>query len=400
MIGDAGLAFLAGLLSCASACVLPLLPVYVTYLSGSSLSARGAGAGRLRPVGGALLFVAGFGTAFTGLGAAAGLLGAGLAPWRAALTGAAGVLLIGLGMTLLGGLPFLLRERRLDVAGRISRGPLGSYLVGLAFAAGWTPCVGPILAAILVDAAGAATAGRGALLLAAYSAGMGLPFVAAAGFLGPVTAAARRVRGAAPALNALAAVALIGFGVLTVTGRLTALNGFASGLAVPAPAARLADAGPVAPAPSALVGRPAPRVALSGVDGRRLDLASLRGRPVVVTFWATWCEPCRAELPLFADVYRQHRAEGLALVAVDYGEAPGRVGEFWHDLHLEPAPYLDPDGAVASSFGVGLQETGLPMTVLVGRDGRVVSVLAGQADPERFRAGVSDVLTARSGPRP
>src|ERR1700674_5658793 len=132
----------------------------------------------------AVLFVAGFSTAFVGLGAGAGLLGGNLAAYRQPLIVVSGVILVLFGVALLGGIPWLMQERRLQVAHRLPHSPWAAYLIGLAFAVGWTPCVGPILAAVLIYAANSATAARGALLLGAYSAGLGLPFVVAGLVLG------------------------------------------------------------------------------------------------------------------------------------------------------------------------------------------------------------------------
>lgn len=389
MVADLTVAFVAGLLSCASACVLPLLPPFVAYVGGLS-TPPGTGRPRLTVLGGAGLFVAGFATCFVALGAAAGLAGAGLAAYRPVLVTASGAVLVLFGVGLLAGVPWLMREWRFHVAHRLPRGPLASYVVGVAFAAGWTPCVGPILAAILVQAASTATAVRGAVLLAAYSAGLGLPFLAAAAFVGTVTALLKRIRGAYPALNAAAAVFLIAMGALTLTGRLTAVNGLFPDLA---PAVR-----PAAPTahlptvPSRLLGQPVPSVTVADTSGRRLALRGLAGRPFVVSFWASWCVPCQQELPLFEAAARAHRDEGLTVVPIDYQESPETVRRFWQGLGLELTPFLDPDGAAARAFGVGLQATGLPLTVLVDRHGRVRAVLPGQVDPGVFSARLDQIL--------
>jgi cytochrome c-type biogenesis protein len=385
MIADLGIAFVAGLLSCASACVLPLLPAYLAYVGGLGQ----AGGGRLAVLGGAGLFVAGFGTTFVALGAGAALVGASLAGYRSALVTASGAVLVVLGVALLVSVPLLAREWRFHVAHRLPRSPLASYVVGVAFAAGWTPCVGPVLAAILVLAAGTTSAGRGAALLAAYSAGLGLPFLATAAFVTPMTKLLGRVRGAYPALNAAAAVLLVGMGALTLTGRLTAVNGLFPDLAASALPARLSATATT----SAVAGRPAPAVTVTDVAGHRLSLRQLRGRPVVVNFWATWCVPCRQELPLFAAAAQAHQAQGLAVVPIDYEESPGAVTAFWRSLGIDDlTPYIDPSGAAARAFGVGLQVTGLPATIMVDRRGAAISMIPGQVDPTLFAARLGAIL--------
>lgn len=392
MVAELGVAFLAGLVSCASACVLPLMPAFVAYLGGiaaPTVPGR-AGGRRLAVLGSGALFVAGFGTAFIALGTGAGLVGAGLAGYRSVLNAASGFVLVGVGAALLAGVPLLKREWRFHIAHRLPRTPLASYVIGLAFAAGWTPCVGPILAAILVEAANTATAARGAALLAVYSAGLGLPFLATAAFVGPMTALLARVRGAYPALNAVAAVFLIAMGALTLSDRLTVLNGFFPTLAAQ-PASLSAPATSVK-STNRLIGQAVPDVTVVAMSGHRSGLRELRGRPVVISFWATWCVPCRQELPLFAAAAQAHQGQGLAVVPIDYQESSEAVKGFWREMGLDLTPYLDTDGRAARAFGIGLQETGLPVTVLIDRRGTVRSVLPGQVDPGQFSTRLDQIL--------
>lgn len=391
MFRDLALAFTAGLVSCASACVLPLLPIFVAYMGGVEPGPEGQRS-RLRVARNAVLFVAGFSTAFVGLGAGAGLLGANLLVYRQALVVVSGVILVLFGVALLGGIPWLMQERRLQVAHRLPHSPWASYLIGLAFAVGWTPCVGPILAAVLIYAANSATAARGALLLGAYSAGLGLPFVVAGLFLGPVSALVGKVRGVYPVINTVAAVFLIGMGVLTLTNRLTVLNSLFPNSSAFQISGQLSALPAGVGTPSALVGKHPPAVTITALDGQRLNLSSFHGQPTVITFWATWCVPCKEELPMFAAAYRAHRDGGLNLVAINFEESPGAVSRFWKDLGLEPAPYLDPDGSVAHRFGVGLQQSGLPVTILVGRDGNVLVVLPGEINARDFTLRLNQLL--------
>lgn len=110
-----------------------------------------------------------------------------------------------------------------------------------------------------------------------------------------------------------------------------------------------------------------------GVLRSQVSLGQLKGRPLLVTFWATWCAPCRDELPLIRDEYVAHRNQGFAVVAIDLGdESPDTVKKFWTSMKLRPAPVLDPEGKAADAYGVSLS-TGLPVSVLVAKDGRVSS---------------------------
>jgi len=177
-------ALLAGMLSFLSPCVLPLVPPYLIYLTGTSLE-RFADAEpeprvRRETLAAALLFVLGFSTVFVALGASASAIGALVRAYSGELAILAGAAIIVMGLHFLGLTPiaWLMREKRLEVAKPV--GLWGAYLMGLAFALGWTPCIGPILAAILAVAASAETVTRGALMLAVYSLGLGIPFLLAA----------------------------------------------------------------------------------------------------------------------------------------------------------------------------------------------------------------------------
>ena len=180
-------AFLAGLISFISPCVLPIVPPYLAYLAGVSFSELSSGenspavSGRI--VGSAVLFVLGFTTVFVMLGASASFLGKAVLQYFDILTIIAGVIIIIMGLHFLGvlRLGLLFREARFQVEAK-SPGLWSAYLMGLAFAFGWTLCVGPVLATILFVAGAEDTVMRGALLLATYSLGIGLPFILAAIF--------------------------------------------------------------------------------------------------------------------------------------------------------------------------------------------------------------------------
>ena len=181
-------ALFAGILSFLSPCVLPLVPPYLAYLGATSVERDRSGVRvRTDAVLAALLFVAGFSTVFVGLGASASAVGGLLQAWSAELGVVAGIAIILMGLHFLGLTRFavLMFEKRAPMSRPV--GLWGAYVMGLAFAFGWTPCIGPILAAILAVAASKATVAKGAVLLAVYSLGLGIPFALAAFAVGPVT---------------------------------------------------------------------------------------------------------------------------------------------------------------------------------------------------------------------
>ncbi len=222
-------AFIAGLLSFLSPCVLPLVPSYVGFITGMTLpevSGR-----RHAALTHALLFVAGFSLVFVLLGASATALGRALNYYQVWLQRVGGVLIILFGLLCLGVFKggLLTQERRLHLEHK-PVGYLGSLLVGMAFAAGWTPCIGPVLGGILGLAATSSDVTRGMQLLAAYSAGLALPFLIAAVAVESFLDWFQRFRRFLPWVMRVSGVMLIVVGVLLVTGEFTRLAGWLQGL--------------------------------------------------------------------------------------------------------------------------------------------------------------------------
>jgi cytochrome c-type biogenesis protein len=218
-------AFAAGLLSFLSPCVLPLVPSYIGFLTGMSLPEM---SGRRRvALTHALLFVLGFSLVFIALGASATALGRALNYYQVWLQRIGGVLIIAFGLVCLGVIRIgaLTQERRVQVE-RKPVGYLGSALVGMAFAAGWTPCIGPVLGGILGLAATSQDLSRGMLLLAVYSAGLAVPFLIAAAALESFLAWFQRFRRFLPWVMRASGVLLIFVGLLMVTGEFTRLAGW------------------------------------------------------------------------------------------------------------------------------------------------------------------------------
>ena len=222
-------AFVAGLLSFLSPCVLPLVPSYIGFLTGMTLPEL---SGRRRvALTHAFLFVLGFSLIFILLGASATALGRALNYYQVWLQRIGGILIILFGLFCLGAFQVgaLNRERRLHLE-RKPVGYLGSALVGMAFAAGWTPCIGPVLGGILGLAATSTDVSRGMLLLGVYSAGLALPFVIAALALESFLDWFQRFRRFLPWVMRVSGLLLIFVGILLVTGEFTRLAGWLQGL--------------------------------------------------------------------------------------------------------------------------------------------------------------------------
>ncbi|MEX2180501.1 MAG: cytochrome c biogenesis protein CcdA [Gemmatimonadaceae bacterium] len=216
------IAFTAGILSFLSPCVLPLVPSYVTFITGMNL--EDLQRSRRTTFIHAALFVAGFTLIFLALGAGATLFGQLMLRYRDVISRVGGVLVIVFGLYLLGAfnIGLLARDTRFHLAHK-PLGYVGTLLVGIAFGAGWSPCIGPILGAILTMAANEANLGRGMTLLFTYSMGLAVPFIAAALMVERFLAAFAKVRHHMVWVNRAAGVLLVLVGILMVTNRFTML---------------------------------------------------------------------------------------------------------------------------------------------------------------------------------
>ena len=232
------IAFWFGLLSFASPCVLPLVPSYITYITGISFkdlsedeSRKGL---RWRTVSHSLLFICGFSLIFVLMGASASYLGQVLVQYQSWIMRVGGILIIILGIHFTGliTIPFLQMERRFELK-RKPLGYLGSFLVGIVFAAGWTPCVGPILSTILLYAGTAKDLTRGVVLLAFYSMGLGVPFFLCSLAFSTFLSAFDKIKRYMRVVTIVSGILMIVIGILFITDLFSTLNNYMNILANP-----------------------------------------------------------------------------------------------------------------------------------------------------------------------
>jgi cytochrome c-type biogenesis protein len=215
-------ALLAGALSFLSPCVLPLVPGYVSYVAGRSAVSAPL---RSRTVWLSLCFVLGFSTIFIALGASATALGQALLSWRYELNLVGGIIVILFGLFMMGAARLTAMERDLRFNLDLPGGqPIASYILGLAFGFGWTPCIGPILGTILTASAASATISNGMAMLAIYSAGLGIPFLLVAAFADGLGHRLRRLRQTGRWLHKVAGATMVVMGILMATNNLSALS--------------------------------------------------------------------------------------------------------------------------------------------------------------------------------
>jgi cytochrome c-type biogenesis protein len=230
MIHDVSIpaALIAGIVSFMSPCVLPLVPPYLIYLTGATIehvaTGEQAAASKRAVMLSALMFVLGFSTVFIALGASASVIGGLIRAWSAQLSILAGIVIIIMGLHFLGltRIAFLMREGRLSIPKPVGLG--GAYVMGLAFAFGWTPCIGPILAAILSVAAAEATVTKGAGLLAVYSAGLGIPFLLAAFMIEQFSSLLGRLKRHLASVERAMGILMVLTGVGFLTGSMSSIS--------------------------------------------------------------------------------------------------------------------------------------------------------------------------------
>jgi cytochrome c-type biogenesis protein len=433
-------AFVAGLVSFLSPCVLPLVPGYVSMLSGIGVEQLKEGKA---PRGGlltsALAFVTGFSIVFITFGASASAVGSFLVRNRTLLAPIAGALILLFGLHLVGGLvkipvraglgigavlvlagialslrhgavgrayavdlyaiaiifllgPILTRWLNRDVHFRKlggQPGPFSGFLMGFAFAFGWTPCIGPILAAVLAVAATRETIGQGVFLLACYSAGLAIPFLVTALGIGGFLKFYQQFRRHLHTVEVFSGVLLLVIGGLVFANRLTWLSNKLSFLnsAVASIEGGLTTSHTKSSkqgTATANANQPnEPDVTFEDLQGNKVPIASLKGKLVLVNFWATWCEPCRVEIPWMIGFQQKYGSQGFTLLGVamdDEGKsvvAP-YIQKTQFDVNGHPTtmdyPIVLGTDDIATQFG-GL--IGLPTSVLISRDGKVVKRYVG-----------------------
>lgn len=380
-----GIAVLAGFLSFVSPCVLPIVPGYLTFITGMSFDELTSHQNRSQLVMSAITkslpFVLGFSLVFISLGASASAVGGVLRENLGLMKKIAGVGIVILGLHLAGLLPIpaLLRERRLS--GEPSSPGMGrAFVAGVFFAFGWTPCVGPILAGILALAATAETLTRGVLLLAAYSLGLGIPFILSAAFLNGFLSFFKGMKGYLRQLEVASGVLLIVVGGMIFTdnmGWLASKFTFFN-----AEELLTLEEKPLAAEPreAAAAETEAPKsiygpydFALTSVDGSPVKLSDYQGKVVLVNFWATWCGPCVVETPSLVRVYHKYRDRGFQVIGVAMQSEEDNVKKFVDKYHVPYAIARD----TTSEIGLRYQVFALPSSFLFTPEGKVKKTFMG-----------------------
>lgn len=462
-----GLAFIAGFLSFISPCVLPLIPAYISYLGGRATRQVSAELAIARASNGTVIleknrigvllhglaFVTGFTLMFIAFGliASAGfsLLRLQFNDFRDALAKIGGVITIFFGLHVLGLTGWLLKkairatlpqssirhaleniqgilygDTRRQMNPHTPYGYFGSTGMGMVFAAGWSPCIGPILGSILtLGASREISLEQVTLLLLSYSLGLGIPFLAAALALDNMRGLMKRLQRHMRVIEVVSGVFLIMIGVMLLMNTLTLLSQQGSGFAdfsynleacgtgifegtVPIgefgrcmneganykyqenaigdKSASLDTGKQSEPIPGNVDLAPikvsgldidnyAPDFTTQTLDNRDITLNSLRGKVVLLNFWATWCGPCRREMPDFQRLVEKYGKDGFVVLAVNFRESPEQINKFLQEINIDLLIGLDLNGEINRQFEVNTY----PVTYVLGRGGEILAKQTG-----------------------
>lgn len=394
--------FLAGLASFLSPCVLPLVPGYISLISGVSIDQLKDGEGsrasaRRAIILNSLAFNAGLSLIFVSLGATAGLIGSALFtnPWVRIIGGLA-IILFGLHMIGVLKIGALYRDTR-QFSNEKPRGMLGSFTLGIAFAAGWTPCIGPILGTILGLAATSGGWQSGLLLTSCYAAGLAVPFLLTGLGINQFLGFYARFRQHLHKVEVVSGVVLILIGTLVASGYITRLASSSLIAVIPNAEAwvqKLVKNQPPpdpnsATSPQQNRALPlAPDVEFQTLDGQPFRLSEQRGQIVLLNFWATWCIPCKEEIPTLNAIKRDYEAQGLRIIGVSRDDTAENVREYQKDVErLDYEVLLGGENVQAQ-----LDNGQLPTTYLIDREGRIRQKIIGARDRAGFEAAIKPLL--------
>jgi len=387
------ISFAAGILSFLSPCVLPLVPGYISLISGVSIDNLKTGSTSRRAVIlNSLAFNAGLSVIFLLLGTTAGLVGAAITsnPWVRII---GGLIIIAFGLQLIGLLKItaLYKDTRFFSDDK-PRGVFGSAALGVAFAAGWTPCIGPILGGIIGLAATSGGWRSGLVLSAFYSAGLAVPFLLTGLGINQFLSFYKNFRKHLHKVEVVSGVVLIVVGILVMSGQSTLLasSRFMAWLPNLEGIFKLDQKPPTAPPPTQANANfeVAPDVEFQTLGGKPFRLKELQGQVVLLNFWATYCIPCREEIPALNQLQHELESQGLRIVSASLDDSIEGVNDYQKEVVRFEYPVL----IGGSDAKVKFAQSVLPTTYLIDRQGRIRQKIIGARDKAGWEAAVKPLL--------
>lgn len=387
------ISFAAGILSFLSPCVLPLVPGYISLISGVSIDNLKQGVSSRRAVIlNSLAFNAGLSVIFLLLGTTAGLVGSAITsnPWVRII---GGLVIIAFGLQLIGLLKIsaLYKDTRFFSDDK-PRGMFGSAALGIAFAAGWTPCIGPILGGIIGLAATSGGWRSGLVLSAFYSAGLAVPFLLTGLGINQFLSFYKNFRKHLHKVEVVSGVVLIVVGILVMSGQSTLLatSKFMAWIPNLESIVKL-DQKPPTPPPATQANasfEPVPDVEFQTLAGKPFRLKELQGQVVLLNFWATYCIPCREEIPALNQLQHELEAQGLRIVSASLDDSIDGVNDYQKEVVRFEYPVL----IGGSDAKVKFAQSVLPTTYLIDRQGRIRQKIIGARDKAGWESAVKPLL--------
>ena len=398
--------FIQGLLSFFSPCVLPLVPLYVGYLAGGAKEVDSDGNIRYprgRVLINTIFFVVGVSFAFFLLGLGFTALGTFFRDYQTWFARISGIIMILFGLYqfgVFGRTGALEREHRLPFRlDRWAMNPLVALVLGFTFSFAWTPCVGPTLGSVLLMASSSSSAARGFLLIGVYTLGFVIPFLAVGLFTGTVLGFFKRHQRVVRYTVKAGAVLLILMGIMTLTGFMNGITSYLSSAAdsgvsnqpaveesdMPAPAESVTPQPEPSPTESERPQIPAPDFTLVDQYGEEHTLSEYQGKTVFLNFWATWCGPCKSEMPEIQALYERYGENEGDLIVLGVAnpkteDAPynqdvsqAEVEQFLEDNGYTFPVVMDTTGEIFYYYGI----TAFPTTFMIGADGNVFGYVPG-----------------------
>lgn len=391
--------FFQGLLSFFSPCVLPLIPIYIGYLSGGTGQIGEDGRihfKRSKVLFHTVFFVLGVSFAFFLLGLGFSAMGNFLKEnqiWFARIGGVI-VILFGLyQMGFLGKSYFLGKERRLPFKmDLLAMSPVTALVMGFTFSFAWTPCVGPALASVLLMTASAATKVTGFLYIAVYTAGFVLPFLAVGFFTTTLLEFFKNHMKVVHYTVKIGGILMIFMGILMLTGKMNAVTGALSSTETQEEATE-AEPEEEEEAAEEVKTIPAIDFTLKDQYGNTHTLSDYKGKTVFLNFWATWCSPCKAEMPDIQKLYEEFQQEDVVILGVAAPNLGKEQSEEGIRTFLEENGYtypvlMDTEAEAFQAYGIN----SFPTTFMIDKDGNVFGYIPGQLSEEIMRDIISQTI--------
>lgn len=407
--------FLQGILSFFSPCVLPLVPLYIGYLAGGTKTVDADGTVHYKKrtvLINTLFFVIGISATFFILGVGFTAAGQFFTGNRMLFARIGGVIIILFGLVQLGifNFDFLNREHRLPFnLDKLAMNPLLAFVLGFTFSFAWTPCVGPVLASVLLMASSSSSFASGFILIGVYTLGFVLPFMAVGLFTSTLLDFFRRHQKAVRYTVKAGGVLMIVMGIMMFTGWMNGITGYLSQAGARSSAPQPSPTVTTEPVPSPTPENTpeesakktlAPDFTLTDQYGVTHTLSEYRGKTVFLNFFATWCGPCQKEMPDIETLYKKYgdNSEDLVVLSVanphteegpnNNDMSPEKIAEFMSDNGFTYPALMDRTGAVFQAYGI----RSFPTTFMIDKDGYVEGYVPGMLTSSMMESIVNQAM--------